>query len=1174
MKRGIIFLSLVVFVLFISSCEYYLKETNQSNKPVTYSPLNYNSTTRCYNSSNILYIKLKDSSKISNQKDIKKLVNDIVPKDKFVNPLSSKKLFKISGDKSKKLLQKKYGLDRWIKLEFPEGTDLSELLSNIKSLPYVEDANLAGTTCLIGTPNDPSAAWHIFEYPGINAIGAWDIETGSPDIKVAVPDTDVLWYHEDLVDNVWRNLGEDADGDGDVLVWNDTLNRYTFDPGDLNGVDDDNNGYIDDLIGWDFIANDNDPAPLPYITFSHGTATTGLISAKTNNSKGVSGLCWNCKFIALKGYGSGYPEGIQYAVDNGARLISMSWMSDYNGALKDVLDYAYESGVALFTGAGNFYRCDPGRTNNLCDSERVFCVAGSTSTARAWYGNSIDNYCTEGQGGSNSGPKVDLASPAATYTTNSYLLSSDYVWASGTSFSSPITAGVAALMLSKNPNLSVNEVYSILQYATSPFNKSNPINRYVGTGIINASKALYITNKTTITGSFPIAIIDSMKTKFEGDLLKIYGTAGGDNFHKAEIYYGEGVDPSTFNLVGEITNKVTNGLIYSFNTSILTPNTDYVIKIKVFDSFGQIAVDTFPININPQYKLGWPQRLEGRSHGNILTEDLDKDGKKEIVIQSDKKIYIFNSNGSYFPGWPINVSKEATPIVADFDFDGVEEIITATSANNMSIFYLNGSYFPGWPKSYRATSISDPIASDLNNDGSLELIFYVNDKSNRAYLYVLNSSGSNISNFPKYFSDSIYDISVGDLNNDSIKEIVLSGQNLVYICNLTGDIISTQMYAPKTVIGDVNLDGINELIATNGKDLKLIFYNGSEIASNTTSQYYYDRRLALATDPETQSKIIFVLIHDTTGYFIGAYDSDLISLKPWNRAYYNVSLAPITVADIGGDNNLDIMGGYYYHGFSTYSFTGDYVKLISLDGLTGNLKSGWPKKISWEAYDIGATISRNPPIIDDIDQDNKTDLIFATITAMYTTDNRLHVWELNTPYSGKRDWPYIKHDLFNTGDYSFNQTEYTPIPYEQTINLTKGWNIITIRIKNDSLTTDLFNDSIVLSYNGTGWNAIKTEENNSLSLDYLKTYFVYSKLNQTINLTGRRIIHFRRKLADSRWNIFSVQENKLFKDLYPNYQLNQGIYKPVIESGQITFQQIDPSNTPLTPDIPYWGLLN
>ena len=123
---------------------------------------------------------------------------------------------------------------------------------------------------------------------GLPLIGAdlaydlWDIENGdipgqmsNGEMVVAVVDVGLKWDHPDLVDNVWQNLGEDADGDGVVIVQNG--NSWSFDPGDINNVDDDLDGYVDNFVGWDISFDDNDPMPNGG-SFDHGTLVAGCVS--------------------------------------------------------------------------------------------------------------------------------------------------------------------------------------------------------------------------------------------------------------------------------------------------------------------------------------------------------------------------------------------------------------------------------------------------------------------------------------------------------------------------------------------------------------------------------------------------------------------------------------------------------------------------------------------------------------------------------------------------------------------------------------------------------------------------------------------------------------------------------------------------------------------------------
>jgi subtilisin family serine protease/outer membrane protein assembly factor BamB len=166
----------------------------------------------------------------------------------------------------------------------------------------------------------------------IDAFEAWDLTTGSADVVVAVIDTGVDYNHPDLVSNIWINQDEIAG----------------------NGIDDDHNGKVDDVRGWDFVNSDNDPMDYN----DHGTHIAGIIAAVGNNSNGVSGVAWTAKIMAIRGLGtegSGYTsdliEAIEYSSENGADVINMSWGNEeYSQALKDTID---ASTALVVCAAGN-----------------------------------------------------------------------------------------------------------------------------------------------------------------------------------------------------------------------------------------------------------------------------------------------------------------------------------------------------------------------------------------------------------------------------------------------------------------------------------------------------------------------------------------------------------------------------------------------------------------------------------------------------------------------------------------------------------------------------------------------------------------------------------------------------------------------------------------------------
>jgi len=276
----------------------------------------------------------------------------------------------------------------------------------------------------------------------IDAPEAWELTTGSPAVAVAVLDSGIDLDHEDLECNIWVNPGEDVDGDG--VVW---------DMDDINGVDDDGNGFVDDLVGWDFAGSDNDPSG----TNSHGTHVAGIVAACGNNATGVIGVAGGLgagsgvKVMPLL-VGNAAPDGsvlddaIIYAADNGARVISMSLTVGDSQAIRDALEYAYDTrGVFINNATGN----DDGPVGFPATDGHVMAVGATDhddlraeSPPLTW--------------GSNFGPELEVVAPGVDIW--STRLAGTYGTGGGTSYASPHVAGTAALMFSINATATNVEV--------------------------------------------------------------------------------------------------------------------------------------------------------------------------------------------------------------------------------------------------------------------------------------------------------------------------------------------------------------------------------------------------------------------------------------------------------------------------------------------------------------------------------------------------------------------------------------------------------------------------------------------------------------------------------------------------------------------------------------------
>ncbi|MBQ7525260.1 MAG: S8 family serine peptidase [Abditibacteriota bacterium] len=444
-------------------------------------------------------------------------------------------------------------------IKLASGVSEEEALAKVKADPNVEDAFYNNIAHAAGYPNDPiyegyryffSGNWYVefnqWALTKIKVNRAWWVTGGSADVPVAVVDSGVNMSHEDLKNKIWTNPGEI--------------------PG--NNKDDDKNGYVDDVHGWNFVSSNNNPNDNDQN--SHGTMVASVIGAQTNNGLGMAGVTWYSPIVPVKIFGASgnasdanIAAGIRYAADNGVRVINLSLAGTSTlSATKTAIDHAWTKGCICICASGN---------NNISAAT----YPGSyTNTVAVGAVNKNDQRATISNGwqvnqGSNYGSYLKVCAPGTAISTAGTLNINGTIYpfpytngAEGTSIAAAFVSGVAALVLSVHPEFSAKALYKTLIASVDDVDAAG-FDNYTGYGRINAEKAVnydefnladikkkplgtevYVENLVLSTSSGEIAgalyaqtldgvmgiMISTTKSGFtEGQIISVEGTLANSN---------------------------------------------------------------------------------------------------------------------------------------------------------------------------------------------------------------------------------------------------------------------------------------------------------------------------------------------------------------------------------------------------------------------------------------------------------------------------------------------------------------------------------------------------------------------------------------------------------------------------------------------------------------------
>ena len=753
-------------------------------------------------------------------------------------------------------------------------------------------------------------------------------ELPTNEIIIAVIDTGTDYTHVDITNRMWRNVDEI-----------------------INGIDDDFNGYVDDVYGVDIANGDGNPLD----DNGHGTHVSGTIAAETDNGIGVAGVCPGAKIMAIKVFdfsGSGASAngiaGIFYAANMGAQVINCSWGgAGPQQAMQDAITYANEQGCAVVCAAGNnglnlkFFPAGYEGTTAIAATD-----SNDEKASFSNYGTFID-FCTPGE---------DILNLRAHGTYDGYegnvpTLTSQYLMASGTSMASPVGAGAMGLLMLKRPG-------------------HQP---WIYTKVIS---------KTADTNIFSIGINTNITTKLGGgrlDIPAMFSYMSTNAFIEAYMEYpkafSQEAGPGDTNLVhvkvgtwefpvenvtvrarvltDGITIKSQNyslGNLSGFTTEKI-PDGTFDVIVKEDAEFGSIQRVEFDLEVDgivfETKKIAF--KIFSGDVGEITVYDLDGDGSKEIIGVKYKALQVFDETGAL--KWYTTITAEGSlspnivggPAVGDIDGDGKGEIVVVEKEylwimayySRIYVYEDDGTVKDGWPVDvtpYLGISYTQPpTLADLDNDGVMEIIV-AGARGGYSKYAVFNSDGTYaIQKASSIEGRGPTQLTVGDINHDGSNEIVYieygndkatvcirdANLNLINSFEIEGD---DNHFTKTPVLADIDFDGFSEIVVQG--------YIGDSI---------------------------YLCVFNQKGDYMPGWP---VLVKSWG-AYY-----PVTTGDVDGDGDLEF-----------FIFRSDTMQINGYDHI-GNMLPDFPITDLNCASEAQLYYGDFQPLLADVDDDDFPEVVY------------------------------------------------------------------------------------------------------------------------------------------------------------------------------------------------------
>lgn len=855
------------------------------------------------------------------------------------------------AESSKQLLER---LRSWRVLECPAGQNADSLLALITALHQptlivpVHRYHIENQVT-----NDPLVAeqWAL---KTMNAQKAWKTATGKG-VVIGYVDTGIEWEHPDLQSQTWINTGEDLNANGIFDAWLSTEKRNGI-SGDIDGIDNDGNGYTDDVIGYNFVdqyvgnlGNAYIRDGQPFDDQGHGTSVAGVLCAAANNQKGIAGLAYDAKVMVLKAFDiTGNAEdddvaaAIVYAAVNGAKVLNFSFGDIVKSPIvEDAVRFAASLNVIMVASSGN----SGGDGNHYpSDYPEIIAVGASNEQDKRSIFSSYNS-------------RLSLIAPGEGIQTTA--VGKSYRSVNGTSFSSPYVAATAALLLEKNPALSPAQIRSILETTASPISGEN-WSHVIGSGRVHAADALELASggRAEITSPrLDVAInCDKQKT------LSIQGVITEPFLKSWSLKYAFSDAPKSWTTMSSAdTAVVREQKIGSLDISTLR-DTTIILSLVLewqngrtverrtrFRTIGSAPLFTKATAVNAWYngrkvvvistRCNQPCTLvaeyQDLSNTQRTVSDAQKFGMNHTLVLDDDAA---PAHGNV-PLRLIAVSAEGDTATKELQVEAVVDYVRREGFALKS-FKAPRLYVDNINTNYRQDNTTF-IASDLRNEARRIGVYRLSGDS-----VVAAEVGP-----PNYFARGIGDAD-GDGKDDIFaqsggKSVLFTGSTSAFGALSFADTLNQNFWASR--VADVNGDGRAELLGY--RTGRIVNENGVKLpASDDFEVWTYEkgkfRILDSITNPTQPSFDKVINNCSSPGCAVGDFDKDAkievaftdsdgdLVVNEWKGSGFGVEFVAetdenaaggtefTTEVDIDGDGTPEILSGYPIS--PSYNADGEY----------------------------------------------------------------------------------------------------------------------------------------------------------------------------------------------------------------------------------------------------------